>query len=252
MIITPLKTEIIGVQTISLEEILLRSLPKNLPEKSIVVVSSKIVALCQGRVVPKENVDKEALLQEEADYYLPKENRLHGNCTITHHAFIGSAGIDESNAAGYYVLLPEDVQKTALSLASFLRSHYQLENIGVLITDSHSTPLRRGALGITLGYAGFQGLKDYRGSKDLFQREMKIEIANHVDALAASAVFSMGEGNEQTPLVLIEKLPEHFVFDTNAPTNDELNTLFVPLEDDIFSPLLRTEILKKGKKYKKK
>lgn len=246
MKITAIKTPIIGIETASIEALLAEALPKNLPEKSIVVISSKIIALCQGRTVALESISKEELLQREADYYLPKEHRLHGTCTITHHAFIGSAGIDESNAAGQYVLLPENVQAVAFDLQKFLVEKYNLQNVGVLITDSHSTLLRRGALGISLGYAGFSGLKDYRGTKDLFDREMKMEIANHTDALAAAAVFAMGEGNEQTPLVLIENLPMHFSFEKSAPTPEELETLFVNLEDDIFAPLIRTELLRKG------
>lgn len=248
MNLTPLTTAIIGVQTTTIEEILLSALPASVPEKSVVVISSKIIALCQGAVVSHSSTSKEELLQQHADYYLPKEKRIHGTCTITHHAFIGSAGIDESNADGQYVLLPKDSQKVAQKLSAFLRRQYVVQEVGVIIVDSHSIPLRRGALGISLGYAGFSGLKDYRGTKDLFERPMRIEIANHVDALAAAAVFAMGEGNEQTPLVLIENLPAHFLFDATAPTAQELSTLLVNLEDDLFYPILRHEALRPGGK----
>jgi F420-0:gamma-glutamyl ligase len=77
---------------------------------------------------------------------------------------------------------------------------------------------------------------------------MYLEIANHIDALAAAAVFTMGEGTEQTPLALITNLPDHCIFDKSAPSAEELAVLFVPLEDDIFFPLIRHEILAKGDK----
>jgi F420-0:gamma-glutamyl ligase len=249
MQVTPIVTPLVKAHQKSLIQILSESLPAELPSESIVVISSKIVALCQGRVVPLANTNKEELLQAEADYYLPKEQRLHGNVTITHNAFIGSAGVDESNADGFFVLLPSDVQQVAQDVATWLTETYgPAKKFGVIITDSHSTPLRRGAVGIALAYAGFRGLCDYRGTKDLFDREMYLEIANHADALAAAAVFAMGEGTEQTPLALITNLPDHCIFEPTAPSVEELAMLFVPLEDDIFFPLIRHEILAKGDK----
>lgn len=246
MKITPLKTEVVGAQTHSLESILTKSLPPSLTEKSIVVISSKIIALCQGRVVNPDDISKEELLQREADYYLPPEHRQGASCTIVHHAFIGASGIDESNADGNFVLLPEHPQREAQNIHAFLQKQYSLTDIGVILTDSRSTPLRRGASGVSLGYAGFIGLKDYRGTQDIFGRTMKLEVANHVDALATAAVLAMGEGSEQTPLVLIEDTPSHILFDSLAPSSEELGMLYVPLEEDIFSPIIRVELLKKG------
>lgn len=247
MNITPLKTEIVGIQTHTLEDVLEKTLPKELAEKSIVVISSKIISLCQGRVVHPDSILKEELLQKEADYYLPPEHRQGASCTIVHHAFIGASGIDESNADGYFVLLPKDPQKEARALHEFLQKKYGVKDIGVIVTDSRSTPLRRGASGVSLGYAGFIGLKDYRGTEDIFGRTMKLEVANHVDALATTAVLAMGEGSEQTPLVLIENTPPHIAFDSLAPSSEELSMLYVPLEEDIFYPIIRHEILKRGK-----
>lgn len=246
MKITPLKTEIVHNKSTTVKDLLLQSLPSRIPEKSIVVISSKIVALCQGRVANADHATKEELLQREADYYLAPEDRIGASCTIVHHAFIGAAGIDESNADGYFVLLPENPQQEAWDIHVFLQEHYQLTSVGVILTDSRSTPLRRGASGVSIGYAGFSGLKDYRGTEDIFGRTLKLEVANHVDALATAAVLAMGEGSEQTPLVLIEDTPPHIIFDNNAPTDEELTMLYVPLEEDIFYPIINTEKLQKG------
>lgn len=245
MKITPLRTEKILPGQASLTKILDTYVGK-FPEKSILVITSKIVSLCEGRLESRDQ-DKEKLIHREAAYYLPKKFRQRGaSGTITHSAFIGAAGIDESNAAGYYVLLPEDSQKTASAVYRYLKKRFGIREAGVIIADSHSTPLRRGASGIALSYRGFVGLKDYRGKQDLFGRKLAMEQANVADALAAAAVLVMGEGAEQTPLVLIEGT-QGIAFRKDAPTKKELSEFFVTLKDDIFAPLFDLKRLKKGK-----
>ena len=246
MIVTPLKTDIVY----PVQQTVLRFLDQNLshfPERSILAISAKVISLCEGRVVDLSK-DKESLIEEEADYFLPKEFRRFGaSGTIIHHAFIGAAGIDESNAAGTYVLLPKDPQQTADAIYNALKKRFAVEQIGILITDSHSTPMRRGASGIALAYRGFVGLRDYRGKPDLFGRKLVMEQANITDALACAAVLTMGEGDEQTPLALIEDIP-NIAFDETAPTKEELSQFFVDLEDDIFSPLIDFHHLQKTKR----
>lgn len=38
---------------------------------------------------------------------------------------------------------------------------------GIILSNSHSTPLRRGTTGISIGFYGFEALWDYRGQSDL-------------------------------------------------------------------------------------
>jgi F420-0:gamma-glutamyl ligase len=83
-------------------------------DHTILAVTSKIVAICQGRVVPIGAVDKQTLIEQEADYFLPPEgNRYHVSLTIKENVLIPSAGIDESNSDHHYVLWPQDAQETA-------------------------------------------------------------------------------------------------------------------------------------------
>jgi|SRR6185369_1036495 len=245
MRLTPIKTEKILPEEKALLSVLDAHI-QHFSERSILAISSKIVSLCEGRV-RKLSEDKEKLLQEESDYFLPKRHRKNNSLTITHHAFIGSAGIDESNSAGHFVLLPQNAQKTVSLVYRYLKRRFNLKECGVCITDSHSTPLRRGASGIALAYKGFEGLKDYRGTSDLFGRMLRLEQANITDALASAAVLVMGEGDEQTPLVLIEDT-NGITFNEKAPTKKELSEFFVDLTDDIFSPVFNVRRLKKGGK----
>ena len=48
--------------------------------------------------------------------------------------------------------------------------------------------LRRGVLGISLAHYGFAPLRDYRGTVDLFGRELKMSQTNIADALAAQGI----------------------------------------------------------------
>src|SRR3989304_10102970 len=72
-------------------------LPK-LKEKDVVVVTSKIVAIGQGRTVPAKSMkQKLELILQEAAAYLP--DQVHG-LTIKDAALIPYAGIDRTNANG--------------------------------------------------------------------------------------------------------------------------------------------------------
>lgn len=244
MIITPIRTEIVRAGVISVEKFLDRNLG-SLAERSILAISSKIVALCENRIAPAET-DKESLIREESDYYLPREFRKHGaSCAITHHAFIGAGGVDRSNAGDCFVLLPENPQASVDAIYDYLRNRFDIRDCGIVMTDSHSTPLRRGASGISLAWRGFHGLRDYRGTPDVFGRPLQRESTNLPDALAASSVLVMGEGNEQTPIAIISGIPG-LVFDEYAPTEAEREKFFVDPKDDIFSPIIDFENMERG------
>ena len=73
----------------------------------------------------------------------------------------------------------------------------------MIISDSRTLPLHAGITGIALGYAGFSGLKDYRGTPDIFGRKLKMSRVDVADSLAGAAVFMMGEGDERQPIAVI-------------------------------------------------
>jgi putative folate metabolism gamma-glutamate ligase len=207
---------------------------------SILAVTSKIVAICQGRVVPVGAVDKQTLIEEEADYFLsPEENRYRVTLTIKDNVLIPSAGIDESNSDHHYVLWPEDTQAMANIIRDYLCRRFDLHQAGVIITDSKTTPLRWGVTGVTIAHSGFGALNSYVGRADLFGRPLRMTRVHVADALAAAAVLLMGEGDEQTPLAVISDVP--FVeFQPRNPTSEELQGLHIALEDDLYAPLLKS------------
>jgi len=202
---------------------------KKIPEQSVIVVTSKIVALSEKRTAIAENKKtKEKLIREESEFALPTK---HVWLTIKDGAVMASAGIDESNANGKLILLPKDSFRVANFLRKKLQQKYGVKKLGVLITDSRTTPLRSGVSGVALGYAGFCGIKSYIGTPDIFGRKFKFSLTNIADSLATGAVLVMGEGNEQQPLAVIEKAPIKFCDKVNK------NELRIDINDDMYRPL---------------
>lgn len=222
---------------------------KALGERSILVVTSKIVAIWQGRCIPIDAVkDKDKLIKKEADFYLARKKVPKGwvMLTMKHGVMIPTAGIDESNANGYYILWPEKPFLTAKKIYRFIKKEYKLKKFGVIISDSHTVPLRWGTLGIALAYWGFWPLVDYRGKRDIFGRKLKITQANIADALAAAAVLSMGEGKEQTPIAVITDVRSTITFGNFD--FEKKNPLAIERKKDIYSPLLNAIEWQKGGK----
>jgi dihydrofolate synthase / folylpolyglutamate synthase len=236
MRIRPIQTHTISPSERDLFAVLDRHVPE-LTERSVLAITSKIVAICEGRVRPISGVDKRELIAEEAERYLPPDPRYGVCLTIKHDMLIPTAGIDESNSDGHYVLWPSDAQEAANAVRAHLTRRFGLREVGVVITDSRTTPLRLGVTGVALAHSGFQALNDYVGKGDLFGRALRMTKVNVMDALATSAVLVMGEGDESTPLALLDELP--FVsFQARDPSKEELAALRIPLEDDLYAPLL--------------
>lgn len=228
MIINPIKTNIFK-EGEDLFGFLTRHI-KKLSERSVVVVTSKIVALSEKRTTIAKNIqDKEKLIRAESEFAVPTKYVW---LTIKDGKVMASAGIDESNANGKLILLPKDSFKTAGLLRAKLRAKYGVKNLGVLITDSRTMPLCAGVTGVALGYAGFRGIRDYRGTPDIFGRKFKFSRTNVADSLATVAVLVMGEGSEQQPLAIIKDSPVVFC--------DKINRkeLHIDIEDDMYRPLL--------------
>lgn len=250
MKITPIKTHKITVEDTDLLQILNRYLPK-LKERSIVAITSKIISICEGAVVPKGILKKQSLVEKEADLYLPLASNKYGfHLTIKNGTMIASAGIDESNGNGFYVLWPRNMQKTVNGIRSHLVRKHKVKNLGVIIVDSKTTPLRWGTVGTTLAYSGFSALNNYVGKKDLFNYRMRVTRSSIYEGLGASTVLAMGEGAESTPIAIVEDTS--FVrFQRRNPTSEELKSLSISIEDDVFALILTKAKWISGKKKAK-
>ncbi|MBI4239455.1 coenzyme F420-0:L-glutamate ligase [Candidatus Uhrbacteria bacterium] len=198
-------------------------------EESILVVTSKIVALSEGRVRHQDDEHtREQVIKEESQWMLRTKYTW---LTIKDGHVMASAGVDESNANGKLILLPKDSFKSAEHIRSQLQKHYKIQNLGILITDSRLMPLRAGVVGVALGYAGFKGVRDYRGTPDIFGRLLQYSQTDVADSLATAAVLTMGEGAEQQPLCMITGAP---IVWCEAVDRTEL---YIDPREDIYQPL---------------
>jgi len=237
MRVTAIRTRIVEVGSCDVTELLAESL-KAVPERSVIAITSKVVSLCEGRAMPQSDYGKDELIESEADLFIPRSESKYGvYLTIKNNMLVPTAGIDESNTNGYYVLWPKVPQASANRCWEFVRNHFGIKHVGIILTDSISSPMRLGVTGRSIAYCGFKPINSRIGQADLFGKPLRQTRINVADALAASAVLVMGESDEQTPVALIEDVP--FVdFSDLAPTADELNAWKVRMEDDLYAHLL--------------
>lgn len=203
-------------------------------EGRVLAITSKIVSLAENRLVANTGQSKLDLIKQEADTYLCAGG--HGShLTIKHGILIPSAGIDESNSEdGAYILFPEDPYESARQIWSRLRDELALTNFGVIVTDSHTMPLRRGVTGIGLAHWGFRATRSLVSHPDLFGRLLKFTHVDVLDALASAAVFTMGEADDGTPLALVDAPALEFTTQSSAIE------IAIEVETDLYAPLLQT------------
>lgn len=234
MLVIPVTTRVMLPPKDDLREVLDASLPK-LRERDIVVVTSKIVSIGEGRCVPRgTSKEKKALIEKEAEYLARFKESRRSVFSVKGHTVVGSAGIDESNGNGYWTLWPKDPFMSAKNIWSYLKRKHGLSRLGIVITDSTSPPMRLGCIGISIGFFGIHPLLRYIGKKDLFGRTFKFERSNLVDGIAAAAVVVIGEGDEQTPLCIVRDVPN-----MRFASYDTSRELLIRPKQDIYYPLFK-------------
>ncbi len=249
MMLIPVRTRVLVPPQDDLFPIL-DSLPR-LTEGDVVLIASKIVSIYQGRCVRvtatakvKQSFTvvnhclKQRLVTHEADAWVSAERGGVPILTIKNHTIIPFAGVDESNGKGYFVLWPKNPSKAARLVCQYLKKTQHVSRLGVIITDSVPLPLRRGVVGISIGSYGIEPLRDYRGARDIFGRKLKITQTNVVDGLASAAVLLMGEGREQTPIVIARGAPVRFT------SKRAHGRIAMPRSKDMYAPLLSVMLRK--------
>ena len=201
---------------------------KKLHEGDVVIISSKIVALSQGKVVDLRTVRPGKMAQKmkrsryglgvedprmvelvlrEADIVLPGSMMM----AIKNNIIIPSGGIDRSNApSGRVILWPDKPFHAAQNILKKLKEKFRLKKLGVVICDSSCRPLRWGTSGIAIGWAGFEGVQDIRGQKDIYGKRLRHTKKAVADNLASAALLLMGEAKERVPVVIARGAPAKF------------------------------------------
>jgi coenzyme F420-0:L-glutamate ligase len=253
--IIPLKTTHIIEISENLMDVLDETLIANnvtLREKDVLVITEKVAALTQGRVMHVADItDISEQAQEIASEYnlepgfvqliLNESSHVFGGVegmllTVNSGIMIGNAGIDHSNAGlgDNYILWPANPYDLAADVVQYMKNKYQLNEFGVSISDSRVQPLKRGVVGVSIGVAGFYPIEDCRGKLDLFGYKMHFKVRALADQITDAAIALMGETNEQTPFALIHDAPVPF---TDEPIDP--NMMIMPMDEDLFVQILK-------------
>lgn len=200
-----------------------KALKKNsvkIKNKDILIISSKVLALSQGRIIDLRTIKPGAkakkmkfsrygagkedpriieLVLREADKVFTGTMML----ALKDGILIPEAGIDLSNTRpGYATLWPDNPFSAARKLREKLCARFKLKHLGVVISDSHCQPLRLGTTGLAIAWAGFKGVKDIRGERDIYGKPMRVTQEAVADNIASSALLIMGEAGGRTPFAI--------------------------------------------------
>jgi coenzyme F420-0:L-glutamate ligase len=259
----PIVTPLITVDS-DLETVLLESLDHPLHDGEVVCVASKVIAIAQQRLVnlsqvkisdqakklpplvhPKDPATRLALAElvvREADHIFPFENAF-VYLTLKDHALVANAGIDLSNVPpGHAVLWPEDPWNWANQFRRLLMSHFGLSQMGVIVTDSHLSPLRRGVTGMAIAFSGIVGIQSEIGMEDLYGKPLAFTEKAIAHDLASTAVLISGEANECSPLAVIDQAPVMFTDETFDPQQlmiDPAIDIFAAIYNQAFQDLMK-------------
>lgn len=239
-VVTPPKDDLVDFLT--------HAVPK-LSEGSIIVISSKVVAICEGDCIPHDSQTKAQLVKREADQIMvSRHGKKERILTLRRGLLIGSAGVDESNAGDYYIVLPRHPYASAKKIWTIVRQSQNLHTLGVIIADSGSVPMHRGTVGVALAAYGFRPTKTYVGKQDIFGRRLRVSASDLMDSIAASAVLVMGEGKETTPMAVVTGLSNARFYRRPVPLRKARRYGYVAPDIDMFNPLLHNRLWTKPKR----
>ncbi len=215
----------------------IRKSGKSLKEGDIIVIAEKVIATSQGRVVKlsevKEISEKAKIFAKKYDMderyvelILREASMILGGMrhvilAKVNNFLIANAGIDQSNAGpDAVVLLPKNINEVVLNYWRKLKKEFNINKLGVIISDSRVQPLRKGTIGIAIATAGFEPIEDLRGHPDLFGRPLEITMRAIADDLTSAAQFLLSEADKQTPIVIIRG--SNVEFTANPKTTPEM------------------------------
>lgn len=196
----------------------------------VVVVTSKIVAKCEGRVI--EAANRDAAIREQTVRVVAVKETPRGLTTIgqTRHGLVmAAAGVDASNTnPGTVVLLPEDPDASAASLRTALEQAFDV-TIAVVITDTMGRPWRLGVADVAIGASGLRVLDDFTGRVDSYGNRLEMTVVAVADEIASAAELASAK-LAGAPVSVVRGLDQHVVAGAGGAS-----ALIRPLEEDLFS-----------------
>jgi coenzyme F420-0:L-glutamate ligase/coenzyme F420-1:gamma-L-glutamate ligase len=168
-----------------------------LADGDVLVVTSKVVAKVEGRLVAvPAGEDREVARQRAIDGETVRVVARRGPLRIveTRHGWVvAAAGIDASNAPGdVLVLLPEDADASARRLRARLAELLGVD-VAVVVSDTFGRTWREGLTDVAVGAAGIAALTDFRGAVDAHGNTLETTQVAVVDELAGAADLVKGK-----------------------------------------------------------
>jgi len=169
-----------------------------LRDGDVVVVTSKVVSKCEGRLVPAPQDPEERdrlrrkLVDDEAVRVLARKGR-----TLITENRLGlvqaAAGVDGSNVdRDELALLPVDPDASAAALRTGLRERLGVD-VAVVVTDTMGRAWRNGQVDAAVGAAGLAVLHSYSGTVDRHGNELLVTEVAIADEIAAAADLVKGK-----------------------------------------------------------
>lgn len=211
-----------------------RKLGRTLVQGDVLVISSKFLAISEGRVVKLRGVLAGARAKSLAARYrmdprlceliVRESDEVIGGVpgfllTVKDGLLTPNAGIDKSNIRhGMVVLYPRRAEASAATVRRALKLSLGVD-VGIVVCDSRLMPMRRGTTGVAIASSGLESIVDMRGRKDLFGNVLKVTSQAVADDLSSAAQILMGESSEATPIVLVRGLDRRLLRDAEYPSS---------------------------------
>ena len=203
-----------------------------LMDGDVVVVSQKVVSKAEGAVArPQAGESRTAarrrLAREIAVRVLADTERV--LVVQTPQGLVcANAGIDASNVPdGGLVLLPDDPDASAVALRAGLRERTGAR-VGVIVADTFGRPWRLGQTEVAIGVAGFEPIRDERGTLDREGVELEVTEIAVADEIASAADLARRK-SDGVPAVIVRGLGLP-VSETGAARD-----MVRPVEQDMFA-----------------
>ncbi|MCV7347365.1 coenzyme F420-0:L-glutamate ligase [Mycolicibacterium rhodesiae] len=169
-----------------------------LRDGDIVVVTSKVMSKCEGRIVaaPADPEERDALRRRIIDDEAVRVLARKGRTLITENRngiVQAAAGVDGSNVGSTELaLLPVDPDGSAAALRAALRERLGVK-VAVLVTDTMGRAWRNGQTDAAIGSAGLPVLYGYAGAVDRHGNELVVTEVAVADEIAAAADLVKGK-----------------------------------------------------------
>lgn len=194
---------------------------EQLQNNDVLVVAHKIVSKAEGRVIDLATVKPSKRTLGMAKRYkkdprivelILRESRkiikMERGIIITetkNGLVCANSGVDVSNVDGdSAALLPVNPDRSAEIIRAVIK-RYTDKDVAVMITDTFGRPFREGQVNVAIGLSGLQPIRDYRGSRDMFGKKLKVTQMAVADEVASAAELVMKKSNG-VPVAIVRGL----------------------------------------------